>query len=112
MSNWLKPNGLLSHEIDFKSMGSSDTWYGHWEYSDLEWKIIRGRKVFYINREPYSTHIKLLNDNNFKIIFDLKTIAKTKINSKNLAGRFKNSTPEDLTISSTFIQATKEDSPI
>lgn len=60
MSNWLKPNGLMSHEVDFKSMKSADTWYGHWEYSDLEWKLIKGRRAFYINREPHSTHIQLL----------------------------------------------------
>ena len=107
MSNWLKPNGLLSHEIDFKSMGSSDTWYGHWEYSDFEWKIIRGKKLFYINREPHSTHIKFLNRNNFKIVCDHKTIFETKIDRKKLAKRFENLQNEDLTISSAFIQATK-----
>lgn len=107
MRDWLKPNGLMSHAIDFKALDTADTWYGHWEYSDLEWKIIRGRNVYFLNREPYSTHIKLLGSNNFKIIFDLKTIAETKIDTRKLARKFNNSTPEDLTISGTFIQATR-----
>ena len=29
IAQWLKPNGLMSHNIDFKSMGSADNWYGH-----------------------------------------------------------------------------------
>ena len=107
MSDWLKPDGLLSHEIDFKSMGSSDRWYGHWEYSDLEWKIIRGNRMFYINREPHSTHIKLLNNNNFKIVCDHKIICETKIDKIKLSKRFKDLTQEDLSIANAFIQATK-----
>jgi SAM-dependent methyltransferase len=29
MNKWLKPGGFMSHVLDFKSMGSSDNWYGH-----------------------------------------------------------------------------------
>ena len=51
---WLKPGGLMSHQIDFKSHGTAELWNGHWQYSDWIWKMIRGRRPYLINREPYS----------------------------------------------------------
>jgi len=107
MNNWLKPKGLISHQIDFTSVGFSDNWYGHWQYSDFEWKIIKGKKNYYINREPHSTHIKLLNANNFQLVFDLKTFSKESVDKKKLARRFKIFPEEDFSITGSFIQATK-----
>ena len=95
----------MSHDIDFKSMGSADTWYGHWEYSDLEWKIIKGRKKFYINREPYSTHINLLRKNNFKIVSEIKNRNEDTVELKKLSKTSKNLDASDLTTSSVFFQA-------
>lgn len=108
MYKWLKPSGFMSHAIDFKCMGSSDNWYGHWTYSDIEWKIIRGRKKYFINREPFSTHIKLLINNKFKVISDIKTVSKNIIERKKLATRFKEMSTEDISISGVFIQATRK----
>lgn len=107
MTKWLKPSGLQSHDIGFKSSGSADTWYGHWEYSDIEWKIVRGRKNFFINREPYSTHIKYIKENNFEIITEEKEYADTIIKRQNLSSRFKNISDDDLKIFSVFIQSRK-----
>lgn len=104
---WLKPNGIQSHEIEFKSCGSAATWYGHWEYSDFEWKIVKGRKNFYINREPYSTHYDLLQKNNFKIILEKKDIIKSNINRKKLALRFRNMSDTDLSTRNAFVIAKK-----
>ena len=103
----LKKDGLQSHDIGFKSCGTSDTWWGHWMYSDLEWKIVNGRKKQRINREPYSTHKRLLKKNNFKILFEQKRFAESKINKERLPIRFKSMTDEDLTTYSVFIQAKK-----
>jgi SAM-dependent methyltransferase len=105
MSVWLKEGGLISHDIDFKAMGSSDIWYGHWTYSDMEWNIIRGRKNFFINRASYSTHINLLKKNNFEIVCEKKTIADSPADAGKLAKRFRGLPKEDLSISNVFIQA-------
>jgi hypothetical protein len=108
MNKWLRSNGMMSHTIDFKSMGSSSTWDGHWTYSDIEWKIVKGRKKYLINREPYSTYLKLLNNHGFDLIFDRKAISESFVSSKeNLARRFRNMPKEDFTISGAFIQAVK-----
>ena len=107
MFKWLKPGGLMSHQIDFKSVGTADTPFGHWEYSDLEWKIIRGRRSYLINREPYSTHIKLLHACNFRIVREIKAQEETPADRTRLARRFRNLTPEDLRTSGLFVQAAK-----
>lgn len=107
MSQWIEPGGLMSHTIDFKSMGSSGKWYGHWEYSDFEWKIVRGRKKFYINRAPYSIHAHLMKINNFKIICEIKTFSEPINNKRMLAKQFKQLSEEDLSTSNLFIQAKK-----
>lgn len=104
---WLKSDGIQSHEIELKCCGSADTWFGHWEYSDMEWKIVKGRKKFYINREPYSTHYNLLKKNKFKIVFEKKDIVKSNINKKKLALRFRNMSDDDLSTCSAFVQAKK-----
>ncbi len=107
MNKWLKRSGLVSHSIDFKSMGSSDSWYGHWTYSDLEWKIVKGRKKYLINREPYSTHVQLIKNNGLNIINEMKVIsAPPKRNL--LAKKFRNLSQIDLSVSGLFIQARKE----
>lgn len=107
MFKWLKPKGLMSHQIDFKSVGTADTPFGHWEYSDLEWKIIRGRRSYLLNREPCSTHIKYLNGCNFNIVREVRVAEETPIEKNRLARRFRNLTAEDLGTSGLFVQATK-----
>ena len=108
MHKWLKKDGLMSHSIDLKSMGSSDRWDGHWSYSDLEWKIVKGRKNYLINREPHSTHIRYVNENGFRLVCDKKTvIAPTLDPGKDIARKFKSLSGEDRSTSGTFLQAIK-----
>jgi hypothetical protein len=108
MYKWLKPAGLMSHVIDFKSMGSSEKWYGHWSYSDLEWKIVRGRKAYLINRLPYSAHINLLDGNGFKVIRSRKTISESIVDRKDLAPRFRSLSDEDISVSGAYILSAKK----
>lgn len=108
MNRWLKPGGHMSHVLDFKSMGSSDHWYGHWSYSDIEWKIVRGRKKYLINRLPYSAHIKLLHENGFDIICDKKTFSQSTIDRKDLAPRFKSMSEEDISVSGAYVLSVKK----
>jgi hypothetical protein len=108
-NTWLKAGGLISHQIDFKSLNALETWDKHWEYSDLEWKLLKLGKVYIINREPHSTYISLSEENNFKIICDLKVFSTATLVKQKVAKRFKDKPPEDFTISGAFIQAIKEE---
>jgi len=106
MNAWLRKDGLMSHNIDLKSMGSSDLWYGHWTYSDLEWKIVKGRKKYLINREPYSAHIQLAGEHGFKVIKEIKDV-EILPDKNEFAGSYRSMNEEDMKVSSLFIQAIK-----
>jgi hypothetical protein len=107
MRLWLAPNGFLSHEIDFSSHGWADQWDGHWAHSDWKWKLIRGRDAWSINREPESTHLRILEREGFRIVCHERGRAQSNITRARLAARFRGATAEDLTTSSTFLQAVR-----
>ncbi len=105
MYSWLKPNGFMSHSIDFKAHGTSNEWNGHWTYSELTWKLIKGNRPYLINRIPHSHHIKSMNATGFKVVCDIKNQIPSKVNSHDLAQKFRNMQPDDLITSSAFIQS-------
>jgi len=107
MRRWLKPGGLMSHEIDFKSNGMTTEWNGHWSCADAVWRLAAGRRRHKINREPHSTHIALINEMGCRIVRDERTIRPSGIRRAQLAPRFRYLTDEDLITSSALIQAVK-----
>jgi hypothetical protein len=104
---WLKRGGLISHSIDFKSHGLAREWNGHWQYSRVIWKILRGHRTYLINRQPYSVQIRQVASSGFKVINELKTIRSSMIKRKRLATEWRNLNEADLTCSGVFIQAQK-----
>ena len=107
MYNWLKKDGFISHRIGFSSHGLAKEWNGHWKYSDLMWKLIRGKRPYLINREPLSTHLKLMSEEGFKIRNIITSESPLDISRRELSHRFKNISNDDLITSSAFIQASK-----
>jgi hypothetical protein len=107
MCRWLKPGGIMSHEIDFKSLGITVEWNGHWSCSDALWRLAAGRRRHRLNREPHSTHIALLQRMSCRVVCDERTVRPPAITRAQLAPRFRHLTDEDLTTSSALIQAVK-----
>jgi hypothetical protein len=105
--SWLKPNGLISHVIDFSSHGTHEEWNGHWTYSDFQWKLIRGNIPWLINRVPCATHDRLLEDTGFLKKCEVKYKTPSGISRKKLARRFRDISDDDLTTSALFIQCLK-----
>ncbi|RJQ55002.1 MAG: methyltransferase domain-containing protein, partial [Desulfobacteraceae bacterium] len=68
---WLKPGGMMSHQIDFKSHGLSKEWNGYRSYSERTWKIITGNRPYLLNRQPGSVHVELMKKNGFRILCHL-----------------------------------------
>jgi SAM-dependent methyltransferase len=68
MFAWLKPGGYASHVIDFRAHGRSPFWNGHWAYSDWQWRLVRGKREFLLNREPLSTHLVLAKKVGFELL--------------------------------------------
>ena len=105
---WLKPNGMMSHQIDFKSHGVSTNWNGYRKYSEFLWKIICGRHTYLINRQPHSKHINLTAKNKFSLICDLKYEQTDGILRSSLSDHWQDISEEDLNCSGAFIQAQKQ----
>jgi hypothetical protein len=104
---WLKPEGLVSHQIDFRSHGSSREWNGHWVYSDRVWRLIRGNRPYLLNREPCSTHLRLLAENGFQIVVAERSRISSRLQRSQLAARFRKMPQEDLTTAGVYVVAQK-----
>ncbi len=107
MYSWLTSKGFISHQIDFKCHGTAVDWNGHWGYSDFIWKLIKGRRTYLLNREPHSTHIRLIQNAGFKILCDKTVQSRSGIRKEDLAIPYRNLNEDDLLTSGTFIQAKK-----
>ncbi len=111
MNLWLKPTGYISHQIDFRSHGYATTWDGHWTYNDFTWKLLRGRRPFFINRVPFSEHVVLLKEHGFEIRCIIKKKTESTIRPEKLPPRFYGMSEDDLSTSDVFIQASKKALP-
>lgn len=107
MRAWLAPTGFLSHCVDFKSHGFAAEWNGHWAYSDLAWKVVRGKAIWAINREPWSKHKRLLEETGFRIVHEDAIRRTSSIPAHRFAARFRGGPATDLTTSEVFYQAVK-----
>ena len=105
MRAWLKPTGYLSHQIDFKSHGYTSTWDGHWSYGDFAWRLVRGSAAWFINREPYSTHQRLLAQNGFRIVHEQRTRKTPSFRRGALARRFRAMPEADRETSGVYLLA-------
>lgn len=105
MRCWLKPGGWISHQIDFRSHGTAHQWNGHWCYSDFTWKLVRGRRPYLLNRQPRSTHSRLLAREGFRVVSEQAVTLASAVPRGRLAARFRDMTEDDLTTAGWFVQA-------
>jgi hypothetical protein len=105
MRLWIKPDGFISHAIDFRAHSTARSWDGHWRYRDFLWRLLRGHRAYLLNREPYSTHLRLLAENGFTTVACQTATAPSAAVRKKLAPRFRNLTDQDLATPSAVIQA-------
>lgn len=107
MNQWLINGGKMTHDIDFKSHGFTKSWNGHWTLSEREWKIVRGGRIYAINRKPFSTHLYYMKKFGFNVITkELKTLP-SKIEVDQLSAAFSELSNEDISVSGMYIIAKK-----
>jgi SAM-dependent methyltransferase len=100
---WLKPHGLMSHQIDFRSHGTSREWNGHWAYPQKLWRLIRGNRRYLLNREPCSTHLRLLSENGFQMVIEERARLSSRLRQGQLAAPFRTLSEMDLTTSGVYL---------
>jgi len=106
--HWLKPEGFMSHTIDYKSHGTAKHWNGHWGYPDIIWRLIRGKRPYLLNRMPHSIHLNYQGKTGFQIISDIRIKNNEGIKRQHLAPRFNDISDEDLITSLAYILSTKK----
>jgi hypothetical protein len=107
LSRWLKPGGMMSHQIDFTAHGLAKKWNGYRSYSEMLWKATVGKRPFLINRQPCSAHVDFMERNGFEILCLMKKHRADGIARSQLSPRWRNISNDDLTCSDVFIQARK-----
>lgn len=104
IARWLRPGGLMSHQIDFRSHGLSETWNGYRAYPEPLWKLILGKRPFLINREPCSTHLESIDRHGFEVTCYLQNFRSDGIERSQLAKRWRSLSDEDLNCAGAYVQ--------
>ena len=101
--NWLKPGGWMSHHVDFTCLGTAKEFNGHRAYGDLTWKLMTGRRPYFVNREPLQTHRDLLERCGFDLVHMVRGRKQGGIARAQLAPRYRGISDEDHTTQSVFM---------
>lgn len=107
MLKWLRPGGLMSHQIDLSAVGRAKEWNGHWRYPALLWRLMRGHRPRFLSRRPHSTYLAMMADTGFRIMLDLPVRRASVLRQQDLASEFRKMTDDDLTTCSVFVQAVR-----
>lgn len=104
---YLKDGGIFAHTIGLNSHGTAWKWNGHYTYSPLVWRLIRGRVKYLINRWPHSWHVSSLVANGFSIVVNDVYREENYLSRKDLSKQFAGIPDDDLTAYSVFISGYK-----
>ena len=107
MYKWLKPGGIISHQIDYKAHEMTKEWNGHWYINKKLWDVLLHGRKYSINRFPHSAHVKAIEEAGFTIKNVVPVIDKNEFAGKTPKVTKCTFTEEDMTISSALIQAVK-----
>ena len=107
LHSWLKPGGVMSHQIDFRSHNLTPDWNGYRAISEGVWRVMMGRRPYLINREPWSAHASAITEAGFKIINFQLLLRQDGIARSACAPRWRDLSEEDLLCAEAFVQAKK-----
>jgi len=105
IARWLKPGGLMSHQIDFTSHGLSQQWNGYRAYPELVWKAVLGKRPFLINRVPCSEHRDAIDRHRFEVTCYLQNHRSDGIERAKLAKTWQSLSDDDLNCAGAYVQA-------
>lgn len=71
IANHLKSGEYILHDIEFHSHGLTKTLTGHYEIPEVLWKIITGKRQFFLNRFKLNDHNTAVQDAGFYINFSI-----------------------------------------
>src|SRR5207237_2542141 len=104
--SWLKPGGLMTHQVGFAYHFFTGDWNGYWACPEPLFKIFTGRRAFVMNRLPCSVHVDLMERQGFRFVCKLKEY-RDGISRSKLAHRWRGLSDDDVNCMGRFVQATK-----
>jgi len=104
---WLKPGGLMSHQVDFRSHNITRSWDGHRAYNSVAWKVVLKGRRYPVNRFPCSLVIAEIEKAGFQVIKALRNRTPPTLRRSELCREWRNVSDEDIETESLFIQARK-----
>jgi len=107
MYKWLKPGGILSHQIDFKSHEMSKEWNGHWYINQNLWQLLLHGRKYSLNRLPVSAHINAIEKAGFTIKNVVPVYRQNKFGKRPVKVKGYTFKGDDYKTSSALIQALK-----
>lgn len=107
-AGWVRPGGWMSHQIDFSSLETTPEWNGHRRYSEMAWKVIAGRRPYFVNRETVATHLQLMQRSGFEIVEVIRARRDDGITREQHAPRWRALSNEDLMTRTAFVIARRK----
>lgn len=112
---WLKPGGHTAHIINFDSHHGAKTWDGHWAWSELHWKLLRGRPIVLptergrnwesINRRPLSAYVAEMAQHGLETRHVEPETAEPGLPRRKMARKFRGMSEADRTTRTVFVLA-------
>ena len=103
MASWLRPGGLMSHQIDYRCHGLSPRWNAHWRYGALTWELSGVRRPYDLNRLSHSQHLELQRGHGFDVLAEVAAHTEDGLQRAELAPRFRTLPAADLRTSGAYV---------
>lgn len=102
LNYWLKPDGWMSHCIDFSSHGMTQPWNAHWRFTPAQWKLAHGNYRINLNRATQSMHSDFLYENSFHILHESNLHKSNSYKVWDMHPDFQDIPPKDLEVYATY----------
>lgn len=86
LSSHMKRNAIMLHDIELHSHGLTKCPNGHLNISKIVWKLICGKREYYLNRWTFEEHIHCIEEKDYEIIKTYKTFKQLKYSKNFIVG--------------------------
>ncbi|MCW5620273.1 MAG: hypothetical protein KIS79_04110 [Burkholderiales bacterium] len=111
LAELIKPGGIVSHAIDFRSHCLTPDWDGHLQYPERLWRIVKGRRPYLLNRCSPTQQLDALESAGFEVMWQGRIYAQPSRSSARLPIPFRNWSPDDHRTAALTVIARRKGSP-